>query len=164
LIDTSGTTGKDLKYETDAASRFLRALLTEGSPKDAVQLYSVNADVRVLCDFTHNYASLIQPFRLLRSEGATALFQSIAWASERLEKREGAQGHSAGDRRRRHVLPHYRSAGAPGRADGRRRVYSVVVVPITNPAGRMIGGEHALIYMPRAPAAAFLCHPGARNG
>ena len=26
-------------------------------------------------------------------------------------------------------------------------VYSVVVVPITNPAGRMIGGEHALIYM-----------------
>jgi Ca-activated chloride channel family protein len=147
LIDTSGTTGKDLKYETDAASRFLRALLTEGSPKDAVQLYSVNADVRVLCDFTHNYASLIQPFRLLRSEGATALFQSIAWASEALEKREGRKVillvTDGDDTYSRITAPQALQAAQMADAV----VYSVVVVPITNPAGRMIGGEHALIYM-----------------
>jgi Ca-activated chloride channel family protein len=147
LIDTSGTTGKDLKYETDAASRFLRALLTEGSPKDAVQLYSVNADVRVLCDFTHSYASLIQPFRMLRSEGATALFQSIAWASEALEKREGRKVillvTDGDDTYSRITAPQALEAAQMADAI----VYSVVVVPITNPAGRMIGGEHALIYM-----------------
>lgn len=147
LIDTSGTTGKDLKYETDAASRFLRALLTEGSPRDAVQLYSVNADVRVLCDFTHSYASLVQPFRLLRSEGATALFQSIAWASQALEKREGRKVIllvTDGD-------DTYSRISAPQALEAAQLadaiVYSVVVVPISNPAGRMIGGEHALIYM-----------------
>jgi Ca-activated chloride channel family protein len=147
LIDTSGTTGKDLKYETDAASRFLRALLTEGSPQDAVQLYSVNADVRVLCDFTHSYASLIQPFRLLRSEGATALFQSIAWASQALEKREGRKVIllvTDGD-------DTYSRISAPQALETAQLadaiIYSVVVVPISNPAGRMIGGEHALIYM-----------------
>ncbi len=147
LIDTSGTTGKDLKYETDSASRFLRALLTEGSPRDAVQLYSVNADVRVLCDFTHSYAQLVQPFRLLHSEGATALFQSIAWASQALEKRDGRKVIllvTDGD-------DTYSRISAPQALEAAQLadaiVYSVVVVPITNPAGRMIGGEHALMYM-----------------
>ena len=35
LIDTSGSTAKELKYETDSASRFLNALLAEGNPEDA---------------------------------------------------------------------------------------------------------------------------------
>src|SRR5215472_11848575 len=34
LVDTSGSTAKDLKYETDSAARFLRALLAEGNPED----------------------------------------------------------------------------------------------------------------------------------
>ena len=36
MIDNSGSTAKDLKYEIDSVSRFLRALLREGNPEDAV--------------------------------------------------------------------------------------------------------------------------------
>src|SRR5713101_4019226 len=39
LIDTSGSTAKDLKYEVDSVSRFLRALFAEGNPEDGVALF-----------------------------------------------------------------------------------------------------------------------------
>src|SRR5438270_659562 len=45
LIDISGSTAKDLKYETDSVMRFVRALLREGNPTDAVGLYSFNWQV-----------------------------------------------------------------------------------------------------------------------
>ena len=147
LIDTSGSTGKDLKYETDSASRFLRALLSESSPNDAVALYSVNADVTMLRDFTHNYMSLIQQFRFFHPEGATALFQSIDWASKALENREGRKivvlvtdGDDTYSR-----ITALQALQTAQLADA--VIYPVVVVPITNPAGRMIGGENVLIYM-----------------
>src|SRR4051794_17208419 len=38
LIDTSGSTAKELKYEADASTRFVHALLGEGNPKDALSL------------------------------------------------------------------------------------------------------------------------------
>ena len=58
LVDTSGSTNKELKYEADSASRFLHALLSEGNLEDAVALYSFNYDVTVQHSFTHNYNSL----------------------------------------------------------------------------------------------------------
>src|SRR5579862_2891668 len=36
LVDTSGSTAKDLKVEIDSASRFLKALLSEGNATDTV--------------------------------------------------------------------------------------------------------------------------------
>src|SRR5512134_2645452 len=34
LIDASGSTAKELRYEVDSVSRFLKALFTEGHPRD----------------------------------------------------------------------------------------------------------------------------------
>ena len=45
LIDNSGSTAKDLRYETDSVTRFVRALLREGNPLDAVALYSFNWEI-----------------------------------------------------------------------------------------------------------------------
>lgn len=147
MIDTSGSTGKDLKYETDSASRFLRALLSEGNPRDAVALYGVNADVTLLRDFTHNYASLEQQFRLLHPEGATALFDAIFWGSQSLEKREGRKAIvivTDGDDTYSKTTSH-QALEAAHLADA--VIYPVVVVPIANDAGRNIGGEHVLTFM-----------------
>jgi len=58
LVDTSGSTNKELLYETDSAARFLRALLSEGNPEDSVALYTFNYEVTMQHDFTHNYRSL----------------------------------------------------------------------------------------------------------
>src|ERR1700750_3334344 len=42
LIDTSGSTAKDLKYETVSLGKFLNALVKEGNAQDAASLYSFN--------------------------------------------------------------------------------------------------------------------------
>ncbi|MGD0496895.1 MAG: VWA domain-containing protein [Bryobacteraceae bacterium] len=148
MLDTSGSTGKDLKYETDSASRFLQALFSEGNPADAVALYGVNADVKQFSVFTHNYASLVQRFKLLQPEGATALYDAIYLASSQdLEKREGRKVIvlvTDGDDTYSTWNAH-QALEAAQRADA--IIYPVVVVPITNDAGRNIGGEHALIFM-----------------
>lgn len=147
MIDTSGSTGKDLKYETDSASRFLRALLSEGSGRDAVALYGVNADVTQVQDFTHNYISLETRFRYLVPEGATALYDAILLGSRALEKREGRKIIvivTDGDDTYSKTTSH-QALEAAQLADA--TIYPVVVVPITNDAGRNIGGEHVLTFM-----------------
>jgi Ca-activated chloride channel family protein len=147
MIDTSGSTGKDLKYETDSASRFLRALLSEGSGRDAVALYGVNADVTQLRDFTHDYISLEQRFRSLVPQGATALFDAILLGSRSLEKRPGRKVIvivTDGDDTYSKTTSH-QALEAAQLADA--TIYPVVVVPITNDAGRNIGGEHVLTFM-----------------
>ncbi len=46
LVDTSASTGIDLRYEVDSVTRFLRALFSEGNPPDAAALYSFDATPR----------------------------------------------------------------------------------------------------------------------
>jgi len=71
LIDASGSTAKDLKYETDSATKFLHALLSEGNPEDAVALFSFDADVNEVRHFTHNYPSLDAALKAVRGSGGT---------------------------------------------------------------------------------------------
>jgi Ca-activated chloride channel family protein len=147
MIDTSGSAGKDLKYETDSASRFLRALFSEGSGRDAVALYGVNADVTQLRDFTHDYMSLESRFRYLAPEGATALYDAILLGSRSLERREGRKVIiivTDGDDTYSKTTSH-QALEAAQLADA--TIYPVVVVPIANDAGRNIGGEHVLTFM-----------------
>src|SRR5215831_2400735 len=58
LIDNSGSTAKDLKYEIESVNRFLRTLFAEGNPKDSLALYSFNYEVRKLTNFTRSQATL----------------------------------------------------------------------------------------------------------
>src|SRR5450631_774274 len=46
MVDTSGSTSKELKYEADSASRFFHALLESGNLDDAAALYTFNWEVR----------------------------------------------------------------------------------------------------------------------
>ena len=66
LIDNSGSTAKDLKYETDSVTRFVRALVREGNPEDAVALYSFNWEIVKHNGFTRSVASIDHSLRLLR--------------------------------------------------------------------------------------------------
>src|SRR5580658_8404542 len=55
LVDSSGSTAKDLKFEQDSAAKFLHALVRK---QDRVALYSFNQDVDVIRDFTNDPVSL----------------------------------------------------------------------------------------------------------
>jgi Ca-activated chloride channel family protein len=147
LIDTSGSTNKDLKYETDSAAKFFHALLSEGNPQDAVALYSFNDGVREEHGFTHNYASLEARLRLLHGSAGTSLYDAIYLGAKALDNRNGRKvivvisdgGNTTSSVDIHAALKEAQFAEAV--------LYPVVVMPITNLAGRNTAGEHALTFM-----------------
>ncbi len=144
LVDTSGSTERDLHYEEDSVLRFIPTLLSAGNPADAFAVFSFNWRTSMEVDFTRNQRRAERALRALRGEGGTSLYDALYLASDTLSEREG-----------RHVLivvtdggdttsyKHYQDAlAAAQRADA--VIYPIVVIPIPGDAGRNIGGEHAL--------------------
>lgn len=144
LIDISGSTAKELKYETESVSRFLRALFSEGNPNDAVALYSFNYQVVKQNHFTRNHGSLEHSLKTLKAEAGTSLYDAIYLTAQDLENREGRRvmiivtdgGDTTSSKDFHAALQSAQLADAV--------IYPVLVVPITNDAGRNIGGENAL--------------------
>ncbi len=144
MVDTSASTGIELRYELDSVSRFLKVLLGEGNPEDTVALYSFNWEVRLLSSYTKRFERVDRMLKLLKSEGGTSLYDAIFLASHELEYRNG-----------RHVMVLVTDGGDTTSTVNYRQaleaaqladtiMYPVLVVPITNDAGRNIGGENAL--------------------
>jgi Ca-activated chloride channel family protein len=147
LIDNSGSTAKDLKYETDSVMRFVRALLREGNPQDAVGLYSFNWQVVKQTGYTRNQTAIERSLKQLRGEAGTSLYDAVLLASRDIEDREGRKilivVTDGGD-----TTSHadfQRATEAAQLADA--VIYPILVVPITNDAGRNTGGENALTTM-----------------
>jgi Ca-activated chloride channel family protein len=147
LVDASGSTAKDLKYEVDSVARFFRALFAEGNPKDTVALYSFNYQVTLHNFFTHNQAPLEHSLRTIQGEAGTSLYDAIFLTSRDLEPRDGRKvmvivtdgGDTTSVKDFHAALDSAQLANAS--------IYPVLVVPITNDAGRNLGGEHALTTM-----------------
>jgi len=149
LVDTSGSTAKDLSFEVTSADRFFKTLLGQGNPKDAAALYSFNESVFEVRGFTRQQSRLSADLRTLRPSSGTSLYDAILLASEAMGNREG-----------RHVIVVVTDGGDTTSrikyADALEGVhladavvYPIVVVPITNNAGRNTGGEHALVQIAR---------------
>lgn len=147
LIDTSGSAGIELHHEQDSLLHFVTALLHEGNPNDTAALYSFDSDVTLRVSFTRRLARLERELQGLHSEAGTSMYDAIWLAARDLEGREG-----------RHIIvvvtdgddttsakDFHASLEAAQLAEA--SVYPVVMVPITNPAGRNTGGEHALTTM-----------------
>jgi Ca-activated chloride channel homolog len=147
LVDISGSTAKDLKFETDSAARFLRVLLAEGNPNDSVALYGFNWQVTLFHSFTHSLVSLTTALRGLHGEAGTSLYDAIYLAARDLEEREGRKVlivvTDGGDTTSAKTLQ--QALAAVHLADA--VIYPLVIIPITNYAGRNIGGENALKFM-----------------
>ena len=150
LVDASGSTAKDLKYEAESASRFLKALLTRENAGDRVALYSFNWQVEQQTGFTFSYTRLANSLKALRGEGGTSLYDAIFLAGHALEDRAGRKimvivtdgGDTTSAKSLKQALEVAQSADAV--------IYPVVVMPITNDAGRNIGGENALTFLAEA--------------
>ncbi|MBI3684430.1 MAG: VWA domain-containing protein [Acidobacteria bacterium] len=144
LLDTSGSIAKDLKIAVDSVKRFLSALFREGNPADEVALYTFNWEVQQHTAFTRNFQQIEKRIQPLKAEAGTSLYDAIHYSSRALEKRNG-----------RHVIlivtdggdttsyyKYHDALEAAHRADA--PIYSILLMPITNDAGRNIGGENAL--------------------
>jgi Ca-activated chloride channel family protein len=144
LVDSSASTGIQLRYELDSVSKFFRALLSEGNPEDTAALYSFNWQVTLLSSFTRRFERLDMRLKQLHSEGGTSMYDAIFLASRDIEPREGRHvmvivtdgGDTTSVKDFHHALQAAQMADAV--------MYPVLVMPITNDAGRNIGGENAL--------------------
>jgi Ca-activated chloride channel family protein len=149
MIDTSGSTAKDLKQEVESVHRFLKALFTEGNRSDTAALYSFNWEVRRHNNFGRSLPNFERSLRSLKGEAGTCLYDAIYLASEDLENREGRRvmvivtdgGDTTSSKKFHDALEAAQLADAV--------IYPIVVIPITNDAGRNTGGENALTLMAR---------------
>lgn len=147
LVDTSASTAKELRYELDSALRFVKSLFSGGNPEDALSLYSFNYAVTLQSSFTRRHARIEQELRSLRPTGGTSLYDAVYWASQYLEDRPGRHAivvvTDGGDTTS--AKSFHQALEAAQLADA--VIYSILVMPITNDAGRNIGGENALATM-----------------
>jgi Ca-activated chloride channel family protein len=144
LIDTSGSTAKDLRYETSSLEKFLHALLREGNTDDTVALYAFNDEVTQLNSFTRREQRLIDSLKFLKAKAGTSLYDAVHLASGELSGRDGRHvivavtdgGDTTSSKKYADAFESAQSVDAI--------IYPVLVVPITNDAGRNLGGERAL--------------------
>jgi Ca-activated chloride channel homolog len=144
LLDNSGSTAKELKYEVESVNRFLRVFVGEGNARDAIALFTFNWEVRKLVHFTRNIGTLEQRLKGIKGEAGTSLYDAIFLAAGELEGRDGRKvivvvtdgGDTTSSKDFHAALKAAHLADA--------LIYSILVMPITNDAGRNIGGENAL--------------------
>ncbi len=98
-IDTSGSVYKDRTLETDAARRFVHALMRQ---QDQMSLIEFATYVRELSPFTNKVAQIDRGLDRLRGDSATALYDAIYLGAKQLRTKEGQKGAGADLRRRRH--------------------------------------------------------------
>ncbi|HTR48750.1 MAG TPA: VWA domain-containing protein [Verrucomicrobiae bacterium] len=144
MIDSSLSTFKDLRFETEAAAHFIRQVVRPG---DTLGVFEFDEAVTRLADFSDDVPALQSAVRRIAPGAGTSIYDAVVLASGALKRRpEG--------RRRAIVL--VTDAGettSVSKFDDTRRaaissgalLYTIVIRPVKNESGRNTAGEHALI-------------------
>src|SRR5437763_4423912 len=143
-IDTSLSTRHDLPLEQASAKRFAHTILR---PVDALSVFGFSETVLQSSTYTADLKRIDEGIDHVRLGAATALFDAVYLASRSLDKRQGRKVMvlitDGGDTISK--IDYKEAARAAEEAEA--LVYSIIVVPIENSAGRETGGEHALIQL-----------------
>ncbi len=141
-IDASGSTKKDLKLETDSAKRFARDILR---PQDRLSVYAFSETVEEVVPFTADLRRIDRGVSEITAGSATAMYDAIYLGSKALMKHDGRKVMvlitDGGDT---YSSTTYEQA-ARAATQSETLLYSIIVVPVAQSAGRDTGGEHALI-------------------
>jgi Ca-activated chloride channel homolog len=143
-VDTSLSTRHDLPLEQASAKRFAHTIIR---PVDALSVYGFNEVVQQATSFTPDLKRIDEGIDHIRVGAATALYDAIYLVSRALDKRQGRKVivliTDGGDTISK--VDYKEAVRAAEEAEA--IVYSIIVVPIENSAGRETGGEHALIQL-----------------
>jgi Ca-activated chloride channel family protein len=143
-LDISGSTATSIKYQSDSLLRFAKALFADGNPEDAASLITFNWEVVRRSDFTRRLGRLEGAMRGIKSEAGTSLYDAILLSTDELKRREGRRVlvliTDGGDTTS--STDFHKALQSAHQADA--VIYSILIVPIKNDAGRNVGGENAL--------------------
>jgi Ca-activated chloride channel family protein len=143
MVDSSMSTYKDMKFETEAAAHFVRQVVRPG---DTLSVFEFDEKVTQLSEYSADVPKLQEAVRRISSGSGTSIYDAIVLGSNSLRRRPV-------DRRRAIVM--VTDAGETTSVskfeDARRAaiasealLYSIVLRP-ANESGRNTAGEHALI-------------------
>ncbi len=145
-IDTSLSTRGDQRLELESARRFAHAILR---PIDGLSLFQFSEIVDQMTPFTSDLRVIDRAINRIHSGAATALYDTLYLGSDALLERRGRKVMvvitDGGDTVSK---TSYQDAVREAQ-EAEVILYSIIIVPIENSAGRDIGGEHALIQLSR---------------
>lgn len=145
-IDTSLSTRGDQKLELESARHFAHAILR---PIDGISLFQFSEIVDQVTPFTADVKVIDRAINHIHSGAATALYDTLYLGSDALLNRRGRKVMvvitDGGDT----VSKTSYQEAVREALQAEVILYSIIIVPIENSAGRDIGGEHALIQLSR---------------
>ncbi len=143
-IDTSLSTRHDLPLEQASAKRFAHDIMR---PVDGLSVFGFSENVNQSVGYTADLHRIDEGIEHIRLGAATALYDAVYLASRSLDRRQGRKVMvlitDGGDTVSK--IDYQEAERAAEEAEA--IVYSIIVVPIPNSAGRETGGEHALIQL-----------------
>ena len=145
-IDASLSTRNNQKLELESARRFSHAILR---PIDGISLFQFSEVVDQLTPFTADVRVIDKGIGRVHAGAATALYDTLYLGSDALLDRRGRKvmvvitdgGDTVSKTSYQEAVREAQQAEVI--------LYSIIIVPIENSAGRDIGGEHALIQLSR---------------
>jgi Ca-activated chloride channel homolog len=145
-IDSSLSTRTNQKLELESARRFSHAILR---PIDGISLFQFSEVVDQLTPFTADLRVIDRGINRVHTGAATALYDTLYLGSDALLDRRGRKvmvvitdgGDTVSKTSYQEAVREAQQAEVI--------LYSIIIVPIENSAGRDIGGEHALIQLSR---------------
>jgi Ca-activated chloride channel family protein len=144
MVDSSMSALKELKFEDEAAARFIRQVVRPG---DALAVFEFSETVTQLSEYTDNIPTLEAAARRISPGTGTSIYDAIVLSSQTLK-------HRPADRRRAIVLvTDGGETTSVSKFEETRRaaiasealLYSIIVRPVKNEGGRNTAGEHAII-------------------
>jgi Ca-activated chloride channel family protein len=143
MIDTSLSTYVDMKFERQAAERFIGQVLRPG---DRMAVFTFAYSVAQLSPFTGDTATLDGALRRIRPGAGTSLFDAIYLGSQALERRPPNRRRvlllvtDAGETTSRASYDQAREAALRAGA----MLYTILIRVVKSENGRNTAGEHAI--------------------
>lgn len=144
MVDTSLSTFKELKFEGESASRFVKQIVR---PIDRLAVFQFSDDVAQLSEFTSNVPDLQAATKRLSNGAGTVLYDAVVLGSRAISRLPSGRRRvivlltDAGETTSTYKFEDARRAAIASEA----LIYSIVIRPVPNESGRNTAGEHALI-------------------
>lgn len=144
MIDSSMSALKDLRFETEAAARFIQQVVRPG---DTLGVFEFDESVTRLSNFSDNVPRLQASARKIVPGTGTSIYDAVELASDSLARLP------QGRRRAIVLVTDGGETTSVARFDDTRRaaiasgalLYSIIIRAVNNENGRNTAGEHALI-------------------
>jgi Ca-activated chloride channel homolog len=144
MIDSSMSAFKDLRFETDAAARFIQQVVR---PNDTLAVFEFDESVTKLSNFSDNVPRLQAAVRKIAPGAGTSIYDAVELASDSLARLP------QGRRRAIVLVTDGGETTSVAKFDDTRRaavasgalLYSIIIRAVNNENGRNTAGEHALI-------------------